>query len=227
MNINLKLKLPIINNTTLESRYLVIESTLLLNPLYALEEDILSPFDNIQDKDIPWIRKVLFNSSLTVLRLTKRLETLGLMSKDDLVLLRRDFTICLATNEVAKQVNKNNVSSASRSKTLGDFSVSTTNKSDSTFLLKIAADTDLCIAEMKKLIEDIIQSGMLPSTFVKGSLNVSTRASGRLWWLSELPRIDDGYASQKYLFNGDLYKAASFNNIKHLGGNLDVSESRT
>ena len=108
MNVNLKLKLPIINNSTQEERSLVIESSLLLNPLYALEEDILGPFDEVKEEDLPWIRKVLFNSSLTVYRLTKKLEELKLIKSDDLILLRRDFTICLASNEIAKQMNKNN-----------------------------------------------------------------------------------------------------------------------
>ena len=145
MNVNLKLKLPVINNTTQEQRSLLVEAALLLNPLYALEEDILGPFDTVKEEDLPWIRKVLFNASLTVYRLTKRLEELKFIKPDDLILLRRDFTICLATNEIAKQMNKNNIASMSRAKTLGDFSVSTTNKGDPTFLLKIAADTDLCI----------------------------------------------------------------------------------
>ena len=227
MNVNLKLKLPAINNTTQEQRSLLVEAALLLNPLYALEEDILGPFDTVKEEDLPWIRKVLFNASLTVYRLTKRLEELKFIKPDDLILLRRDFTICLATNEIAKQMNKNNIASMSRAKTLGDFSVSTTNKGDPTFLLKIAADTDLCIEEMKRLIDDIIQSNILPSTFVKGSLNPSTRESGRLWWLSELPiKIYDGYASEKYLFNGNLYKAASFNHIRNEGEGEDVSDTR-
>ena len=228
MNVNLKLKLPIINNSTQEERSLVVESSLLLNPLYALEEDILGPFDEVKEEDLPWIRKVLFNSSLTVYRLTKKLEELKLIKSDDLILLRRDFTICLASNEIAKQMNKNNIASMSRAKSLGDFSVSTTNKNDPTFLLKIASDTALCIEEMKKLINDILQSNILPSVFVKGSMNPSTRESGRLWWLSELPiKIYDGYASQKYLFNGNLYKAASYNNIRNEGEGEDVSDTRT
>ena len=227
MNVSLRLKLPVINNTTQEPRSLLVEATLLLNPLYALEEDILNPFDDIEEKEFPWIRKVLFNSSLTVYRLTKKLEEFKFIKEDDLILLRRDFTICLATNEIAKQMNKNNIASASRAKTLGDFSVATTNKNDPAFLLKIVSDSDACISEMKRLIEEITQSNILPSTFVKGALNPSTREYGRLWWLSDLPvKVYDGYASEKYLFNGNLYKAASFNNIRDQGEGGDVSDAR-
>ena len=80
---------------------------------------------------------------------------------------------------------------------------------------------------MKRLIEEITQSNILPSTFVKGALNPSTREYGRLWWLSDLPvKVYDGYASEKYLFNGNLYKAASFNNIRDQGEGGDVSDAR-
>ena len=212
MNIDFKLKLPLINQGTSEETFLTISSHLMLNPLYALESDVITPFSNLEDKDFPWIRKLLFNASLTVYRLTKPLEGLSVISTEDLFLLRRDFVICIVTNEMAKQINKDLASSISRSKSLGDFSVSTSKKGDSAILLQLVRDSSDCISEMKDIIEDLISSSIVPRSFVKGRYNPKTINSNRLWWHSELPeKLVDGYGSKKYYRDGNTYKAGSFN----------------
>lgn len=213
MNIDFKLKLPLVNiddntiNTTL-----LVSAQLMLTPFYALESDVITPFTDLTDDQFPWIRKLLFNASLTVYRLTKPLEKLTIISKEDLFLLRRDFVICLVTNEMAKQLNKDLAASLSRSKTLGDFSVSTSKKGDNSVLLQILSDSSSCINEMKQLIEELEQSSLVPASFVKGQYNPKTRLVGRLWWNSELPMtLVDGYANRKYDYKGNKYKAGTFN----------------
>lgn len=213
MNIDFKLKLPLISiEDPTKKNSINIYSHLMLKPLYALESDVISSFSNLEDKDLPWVRKLLFNSSLTVYRLTKPLEGLSIISKEDLFLLRRDFVICIVTNEIAKQSNKDLAASISRAKTLGDFSVSTSKKGDSAVLLQIIKDSSDCIDEMKDLINDLEQSTILPRSFVKGRYNPRTRVTGRLWWHSELSeRVVDGFASKKYYKNNTGYKAGTFN----------------
>jgi len=212
MNIDFKLKLPIINEETSESNFLTVSAQLMLKPLYALESDVISPFEDLDENSFPWIRKLLFNASLTVYRLTNFLEGTTIISEQDLFLLRRDFVICIVTNEMSKQLNKDLAASLSRSKTLGDFSVSTSKKGDSSVLLQLIKDSSDCIAEMKQTIEDLQQSSIIPATFVKGQYNPKTKLIGRLWWHTELPvDIKDGFASKKYHYNGDSYKAGTFN----------------
>lgn len=213
MNINLKLKLPLVSSTNpVDKKIILVSAQLLLNPIYALEEDVITPFTTLKEEQLPWVRKLLFDSSITVYRETKVIEKLGLMSKGELFSLRRDYVICMVTNQMAKQLYKDALNTISRSKSLGDFSVSTSTKADSTAISKIISDSNTCIDDMKKLIEDIEASSLLPATFVKGRSNVSTRKSARLWWHSDLPfDLVDAYASKRYWFNGNGYKASTFN----------------
>lgn len=226
MNIDFKLKLPLINKEDeTDKTTLLVSAQLMLNPLYALESDVISPFTNIQDEHFPWIRQLLFNASLRVLRLTKTIEKLPVMSSEDLFLLRRDFVICIVTNDMAKQMNKDLASQISRSKSLGDFSVSTSKRGDSAVLLQIIKDSSDCMEEMQLTINDLEQSMVLPSSFVKGRYNPKTHKPARLWWHSELPgTIVDGFASKKYYRYGVGYKAGSFN-LDHYSKYSHISPS--
>lgn len=213
MNINLRLKIPLVNETDpLDTLIYNVDTNLMLNPLYALEIDILNPFDEIIEEKLHWVRKVLFNASLTVYRLTRLIESSGLMNPTELALMRRDFTICIAVNETGKQLYKDTAVELQRSKSLGDFSVMTRKKNDLGLINKIISDSSGCIDEMKKLIEDIELSNVKPKSFVKGSQNESTLTVGRLWWLSDLePTTNDGYASKKHLNKGRWWKAGELN----------------
>ena len=127
-------------------------------------------------------------------------------------MLRRDFVICIVTNEIAKQMNKDLAATLSRSKSLGDFSVSTSTKGDHSVLLQIIKDSNACVEEMKQAISDLEQTSILPTSFVKGRYNPRTVKSSRLWWHSELPvNVVDGYASKKYYINDRGYKSGNFN----------------
>ena len=213
MNVNLKLKLPLISlSNPLEKKVITVSTQLMLNPIYALEEDVITPFTTLKEEQLPWVRKLLFDSSITVYRLTKTIEKLNLITEEDLFSLRRDFVICMVTNEMAKQLYKDALSTISRSKSLGDFSVSTSTKSDSAAISRIMSDSNSCITGMKALISDMELSGLTPATFTKGASNPSTRKSARLWWHSDLPyKITDAYVSNKYWFNSNGYKASTFN----------------
>ena len=217
MNIDFKLKLPLKKIDDPSSTMNILVTThLFLTPFYALESDVITPFSNVTDEHLPWIRKILFNASLSVKRLTKVLEVISTINNEDLFLLRRDFVICLVTNEMAKQFNKDLAASLSRSKTLGDFSVSTATKGDSSVIMQILNDSNACIAEMKQIINDLEQSTITPTGFVKGRYNVRTHNNDRLWWHTGLSKdLVDGYASEKYFVNGSGYKAGTFNRDKY------------
>ena len=211
MNVDLKIKIPLINSEG-DKQVVLLNTQLFLTPFYCIEADVLSPFSSLKNEQLPWVRQLIFNASLTVYRLTKLIEKLNILPIDDLYLIRRDFTICLVTNDMAKQLNKDAVNQQSRSKSLGDFSVSTTVKGDTTALSKIFSDSNQCIGEMKNLIADLELSRVLPATFVKGRYNPNTVESNRLWWNSDLPLTAvDGFASKKFRFNGSKYKAGTLN----------------
>ncbi len=213
MNINLKLQLPLKSSSDpLVKKVIKTSSQLFLAPLYALESDVVTSFNELHDKHLPSLRMFLFNNSLTVFRLTKFLDSKNVMSKEDIFLLRRDLVICMTTHDLSKTVSKDLASQLSRSKRLGDFSVSTSTKGDSGVILRLMTDSKGCIDEIKDLIKDLELSSMLPATFVKGRYNPKTKESNRLWWHSDLPgNLVDGFASKKYWENGSRYKAGGFN----------------
>ena len=214
MNINLKLSLPIINSSG-EEKNIKIDSSLFLTPFYAVEEDIVPSFPSVDETELPVLRKIIFNASLTVNRLTEKVEKLKLLTPKALFALRRDYVICLATNELAKRVNADIVKAQSKSKTLGDFTVSTSQSNDTTVLNKVFNDSKQCVYDIEKLIDEAEQDLILPVDFVKGRYNTSNlQANDRLWWLKDLDdgsRVVDGYASNKYWYNGNRYKSATMN----------------
>ena len=153
MNINLKLTVPVINEDGLEKE-LKIDSNLFLTPYYSTEEDIIPTFPMFLEEDLPVLRKIIFNASLTVNRLTDKIEQWGLLKEKELFALRRDYVICLATNELAKRLNSENVKAKSQSKTLGDFTVSTSQTNDTTVISKIFTDSSKCVKDIEKLLEE-------------------------------------------------------------------------
>lgn len=225
MNINLKLSIPIVDDLGVEKN-IKIDSSLFLTPFYAVEEDIVPSFPNLDEKDLPILRKVIFNASLTVNRLTEKVEKLKLLTPKALFALRRDYVICLSTNEIAKRVNADLVKAKSKSKTLGDFTVSTSQTNDTTIVSKIFSDSKQCIYEIEKLIDEAEQDLILPVDFVKGRYNTSNiQANDRLWWLKDLDdgsRVVDGYASNKYWYNGNRYKSATMNRSSLASGSSAI-----
>lgn len=229
MNITLKLEIPLINTEGIEKN-IKIDSSLFLTPYYAVEEDIVTTFPNFVETDLPVLRKMLFDASLRVYNYTERIEKLKILTDKMLFAFRRDYVICLVTNEMAKRLNANNVKSQSKSKSLGDFSVATTEVSDTTILSKIFSDSQNCITDIQNIIKEAEQDLIVPASFVKGRFNTSNlQANDRLWWLKDLDggsRVVDGYASNKFSYNGNMYKAASLNRASISGGMTPIDYYR-
>jgi len=221
MNINLKLTLPIINEQG-EEKDIKLDSNIFLTPYYATEEDIIPTFPMFEEEDLPILRKVIFNASLTVNRITSKVEEWKLLTNKELFALRRDYVICLSTNEFAKRLNSENIKAKSQSKTLGDFTVSTSQTNDNTVLNKIFSDSSKCVRELEKLLNDAEQDRIIPVDFVKGRYNLANiQANDRLWWLKDLgggSRVIDGYASNKFWYKGNQYKAATLNRDSYANG---------
>ena len=214
MNINLKLTIPLINETG-DTKELKVDSNLFLTPYYATEDDILSTFSEVSENELPVLRKIIFNASLIANRLTDKVEQLKILTPKMLFALRRDYVICLATNELAKRLNASNLKSKTQSKTLGDFTVSTSHTNDTTVLTKIFEDSSACLKDIERLINEAEQDRILPVDFIKGRYNsANIQANDRLWWLKDLDggsRVVDGYASNKFWYQGSQYKTATLN----------------
>ena len=159
MNINLKLVLPLINENTNEKQNLKVDSNLLLMPLYATEEDIVPTFNDIITVDnLPILRKILFNSSLTVLRKTAILDKLPSLSSSDIFMIRRDYTICLVNYQYGLKLSTSSLSigDSVQSKSLGDFSVTLSSKNSiKDGLSPLISNAKSCIYEMEKNIKAI------------------------------------------------------------------------
>lgn len=212
MNINLKLNIPLVHEETGDTLKAKVKSDVLLNPFYATEEDILPKFNDLTEEDIYYLRKQIFNASLTVNRLTEKIEMLRVLSPTQLFAMRRDYVICLATLDLAKRVSSFLKKAQSQSKTLGDFSVSRSETSDNTSITTIINTSLECIKEMNNLIMVTEQERVLPREFIKGRYNTSNiQANDRLWWLKDFDvgytRSPDGFASVKVNYKGNNYKA--------------------
>lgn len=228
MNINLKLSLPLIDSDGNEKN-IKIDSDLFLFPFYAVESDITSSFPSVREEDIKFIRQSIHNASMQVDRNTSLIEAKQLLSTKELFSLKRDYVICLVINETAKRLNSDQVKKVSKSKSLGDFSVSTSSDAgDNLILKKVFEDSNNCIEELNKLISDAEQDLILPVDFIKGRSNARNfQSSGRLWWLRDdgvIFRVIDGYASTKYWFNGNRYKTGTLNTYTLSDSNSTISK---
>lgn len=215
MNIHLSLDLPLINSKGDIKNYKT-SGDLFLTPYYAIEEDVLPLFDlDVSSDKLPVIRSLLFNNSIKVYNLTTRLETIKLFSDKELFMLRRDYTICLTTNDLAKKYLAEASKEVNKKKSLGDFSVSIGVKNDVAGLYKkVFEDSSSCIADIMAMIAEAEADLIMPSLFVSGQYNPNNiQANDRLWWLKDLTRdnIVDGYASNKFWYNGNAYKSGTLN----------------
>ena len=216
MNIELKLKFNTNSASTVQAEFKV-SASLMLYPLYATEEDVLNPFDPIPETEREWVRRLIFNSSLTVYRETRLLESLKIISEDELNLMRRDYTICLTTLDLSKKFHIDYTSAVSISKKLGDFSAARSTQNSAAFLLKSIENASSCIREMRSLIKELESEKIRPKAFTKGAGNpLNTKASARLWWTSDMfPFSSDAYASWKHPHLNSMYKSALFSNLQY------------
>lgn len=209
MNIDLKLEIPVTGHSAIK-----VKLTPLLYPFYCTEYDIVA--EETKEVNINSIRKLIHEKSIIALNETKKLEELNIISEEELLTLRRDYTICLTTYDYLKASTANYITSLSRSKSLGNFSVSTSHKSSTDSLKLSLEDNKKCIQKFHDLIIELTDSRLpVACSFVKGSKNVSSHTSNRLWAEFDMfPNLNDAYASTKYTFIQGRYKAANYNLYK-------------
>lgn len=199
MNININIKIPLKSGGSL-----VVTENLLLNPLYITENELLSIYLTKYTEDqFKAAREVAFYSSL------KADEIIGnkidsFTSKEKFS-LKRQLTLCLATISFGNKFNTDYVKSLSRSKSLAEFSVSTSSTNDPQFVLNIIKEAQQCVDDIKSALT--MSGDVLIRTFVKGANNLANYDSNRLWHHSNLAqKSKETYASEKKFYNGRYYK---------------------
>ena len=200
MNINIKIKIPFKTGDSI----LTVSEDLLLTPLYITERELLTKYLVTYTKDhFNSAREIIFYNSLRADEIVgKKLDNL---TEKEQFSFKRKLTLCLSTVVFGNKFNTEYIKSLSRSKSLAEFSVSTSSTNDPQFVLNIIKEAIECI----KNIEDILnRSGEgLIRTFVKGALNPTSVDSDRLWHHYDLDtKSTASYASQKKEFNGRYYK---------------------
>lgn len=199
MNINISIKIPLHSGGSLK-----VEENLLLNPLYITENELLSVYlTKYTELQFKAAREIAFYASL------KADEIIG-NKLDDLTnkekfSFKRQLTLCLATIMFGNKFNTDYIKSLSRSKSLAEFSVSTSSTNDPQFVLNIIKDAQQCVDDIKSVIN--MAGDVLIRTFVKGALNDSNPTSNRLWHHFNLEvKSKQTYASEKKPFKGRYYK---------------------
>lgn len=203
MNIQLDLKIPFINATG----NLIVSADLLLSPFYVSEKELLSTYLTTYTNDqFLAAREIIFSSSITADELIN--NNLDKLPEKELALFRRNLTLCLAIVAFGNKFNADYIKSLSRSKSLAEFSVSTTTTNDPQFVVNIIKDAKQCVEDAKELIDAIALNGEgLIKTFIKSELNPHSNEVNRLWHHYVLPiKSREAYASEKTYFNGRFYK---------------------
>lgn len=202
MNINLKLSIPF--KDTDETLTLVADT--LLEPFYITEREVLSVFlEEYSDRFVKGAREIIFYSSIKANEILElKLQHFDI---EELKTIRRQLTLCLAIIGFGNKFNSDFIKSMSRSKTLADFTVSTTVANDSGFLNNIIKDAQTCVNDLTSLIQEINSGDSVARLFVKGQLNTVNYDSNRLWAHRNLPSFStETHASLKKPFNGRYYK---------------------
>lgn len=202
MNINLKLSIPF--KDTNETLTLVANT--LLEPFYITEREVLSVFlEEYSDRFVKGVREIIFYSSIKANEILElKLQHFDI---EELKTIRRQLTLCLAIIGFGNKFNSDFIKSMSRSKTLADFTVSTTVANDSGFLNNIIKDAQTCVNDLTSLIQEINGGDSVARLFVKGQLNTVNYDSNRLWAHRSLTSFStETHASLKKPFNGRYYK---------------------
>jgi hypothetical protein len=154
MNIQLNLKIPFINATG----NLIVCADLLLSPFYVSEKELLNTYLVTYTNDqFLAAREIIFSSSITADELIK--DNLDKLPEKELALFRRNLTLCLAIVAFGNKFNSDFIKSLSRSKSLAEFSVSTSATNDPQFVVNIIKDAKQCIEDAKELIDAIAFNG--------------------------------------------------------------------
>lgn len=200
MNININFKIPILNT----SSYISFNENILLSPFYVTEKELLSVYlTEYTDEQLKLAREVIFYNSIEADNLFR--NVLESLTPQEQFALKRRFTLCMSIISFGNKFNIDYVKSISRSKTLAEFSVSTSKTNDPYFVVNIIKEAKECVDTLKDIIN---RSGEgLIRTFVKGMLNSKNLDSNRLWHHFNLPfQSQEIHATKKKEFNGRYYK---------------------
>lgn len=183
----------------------------MLTPMYTTESELLALFVDEEEYDKYYLkaREIAFTSSIRAEEYLKGKLTSGTIPEETLLLLRRELSQCFGVNGLANFFFKGYRESVSRSKTLGEFSVSTTVKNNTYALRDIINSSKDCIKDAKRSVEEFKHlAASMGASFNKGACNLGSRFSYRLWFHNNLPeRSTQIYASEKYgHYNGNRYK---------------------
>lgn len=197
----------------------------MLTPMYTTESELLSLFVDEDEYDKYYLkaREIAFTSSIRAEEYLKGRLRSGTIPEETLLLLRRELSQCFGVNGLANFFFKGFGESVSRSKTLGEFSVSTTVKNNTYALRDIIDSSKDCIKDAKKSVDELKHlAASMGASFNKGACNIGNRFSYRLWFHNNLPeRSTQIYASEKYgHYNGNIYKDG-------IRGDIYVSKSGT
>lgn len=200
MNINIKVKIPLKESKGL----LRVSENLLLTPLYITENELLSVYlVKYTEEQFKAAREVAFYSSLKTDEIIgKKIDS---FSDKEKFTLKRQLTLCLAIIAFGNKFNTDYIKSLSRSKSLAEFSVSTSNTNDPQFVLNIIKEAQQCVEDIKDALN--MSSDLLIRSFVKGGNNPINYDSARLWHHFNLAdKSVISYASEKKFYNGRYYK---------------------
>jgi hypothetical protein len=205
MNNKLTITLKSLSNS---ETYKIVANTM-LSPYYITEYDILPIFleEDSYNKYLEVLRDFIFKASIKTDEIFY--NKLTYIDPKELLYLKKHYTECLVINSFAKKFAKDVTAASSRSKSFGDFMVSTSVKSDPTFLTSLITDSQSCIDDAKNIIsatdEMSLNSGL---SHVKASASPFRTDASRLWAHNELPFTSRlNYANGKVVFNNKIYKA--------------------
>lgn len=200
MNINVEFKIPFIEGDD----FLVLTENFMLKPFYVTENELLSIYlTKYTEEQYSLAREVIFYSSIKADSIVGKI--LDDLTPEEQFAFKRELTLCLATVSFGNKFNVDFIKSLSRSKSLAEFSVSTTSTNDPQFVMNIINDAKECVETLKSALNTT--SSNLIRTFVKGANNCKNNTSNRLWHHFELPhKSKETHASQKKSYGGKYYK---------------------
>lgn len=203
MNLNIQLTIPFKNS----QETIKVETNTCLTPFFVTERELLNVY--LQEWSPRFevsARELIFYASI------RAEETLKLKLKfipeDELFSLKRQLTLCIATIAFGNKFNSDFIKSMSRSKTLADFTVSTTVSNDTGFLMNIIKDAQACVSDIESIIQELNSGDSTARLFVKGKLNFGNYDTSRLWLHRNIEEAysRETHASKKEYVNGRLFK---------------------
>lgn len=211
MNVRFLIKLPIRVEGT-PKQHATLSVDLMLQPYLISESALLSAFveESEYAKYGQKAREIAFNSSVRAWEWSKfKLKDYPEEYKIHYV---RELALCFAMNAFAKYFFQNFNESLHRSKTYGEFTVTTTVKNNPAALKSLLDQSKQCIDDIKAEIEqaeDLVNGLGLDN--LKGACNPSNAFSWRMWFHNNLPeRSNQIYASEKFWYNGNMYKDGKY-----------------